>query len=146
MRKASHLFFINILCLFLIQCKSKPIEVVTQNIQNPLKRVWMLTQFKEFDRTELIKYQAQINLTDLDLPSAKMGCNKISFKITEKKDNKMVISDLRQTKKFCIDGMNLEKSFIKEFPAYTAFKVEGSKLTLTNDKGETISCIAQDWD
>jgi heat shock protein HslJ len=134
------------LSLLLVQCKSKSTEVVSQNIQNPLKRVWMLTQFKEFDRTELIKYQAQINLTNLDLPTADMGCNKISFQIKEKKNNKIVISDIGFTKKFCLDGMNIEESFIKEFPEYTSFKIEGQKLKLTNDKGETISCIAQDWD
>jgi heat shock protein HslJ len=142
-----HLAIITVLFL-LGNCKSKTTEPQVQNNQNnqdKLKRVWMLVEFQNFKKEDLIKHEAQLNLTDLKNPTAKMGCNRISLQI-ESKENSIKFSNLMSTKMFCVDKMDLETAFIKSLPEFNSYSNQGQKLILENSKAEKMVFVAQDWD
>ncbi len=138
-----HLAIITVLFL-LGNCKSKTTEPEIQTNQK-LKRVWMLVEFKNFKKEDLIKNEAQLNLTDFTNPFAKMGCNRISFQI-ESKENKIKFSNLMSTKMFCEDKMDLETAFMQFLPEFDSYSNQGQKLILENSKGEKMIFVAQDWD
>jgi heat shock protein HslJ len=131
--------------LFLtLNCKSKNNESETPN-NNHLKRVWMLVEFQHFSKTDLVKNEAQMNLTNLESPSAHMGCNNISFQLRFKED-KINFSNVSTTKMLCESKMDLEKAFLSSFEDFTAYEIEGPKLILKNAKSEKMIFVAQDWD
>ncbi len=135
-----------LLTIFLIiNCKSKSNELIFENKPDQLNRVWMLVEFQNFKKEDLIKNQAQMNLTNSKNPSAFMGCNQISFKI-EVKENKLTFKDLIATEMFCAEKMNVENSFSKSLLKTYSFIIKGHTLTLLNDKNEKMVFVAQDWD
>jgi heat shock protein HslJ len=105
----------------------------------------MLVEFQNFKKEDLIKYEAQLNLTDFKNPTAKMGCNSISLQI-ESKENSIKFSNLMSTKMFCVDKMDLETAFIKSLPEFNSYSNQGQKLILENSKAEKMVFVAQDWD
>lgn len=129
--------------LFLFSCKPK--EELATNGQ-ALKRVWMLTSFKDFEKVKLMQYQAFIDLTTVEKGAAKMGCNAIFFTYNVKEDNKINFSNVGSTEMYCNEKMEVENAFVKEIASYKTYEVKGHKLIITNDKNEQIECIAQDWD
>jgi heat shock protein HslJ len=145
MRKLFKILIVfGVLCL-LASCKSKNNESKTQNNQNHLKRVWMLVEFQNFSKGDLIKNEAQINLTNLENPAAHLGCNSISF-LLESKGNKIKFSNITTTKMLCEGKMNLELAFLQSFQEYISYEIEGPKLILKNAKSEKMIFVAQDWD
>jgi heat shock protein HslJ len=129
----------------IIYCKSKSNEPIFENNPEQLKRIWMLVEFLNFKKEDLIKNQAQINLTNLKNPSAFMGCNQIGFQI-EMKENKLFFTNLIATEMFCGDKMNLENEFSKALTKIYTYNIKGQKLYLTNSKNHKMSFVAQDWD
>ena len=133
------------LLVSILNCKPKTSELNSVTIQNNLKRVWMLVEFQNFKKEDLIKNKAQMNLTDLKNPNANMGCNKISFQI-ELEQNNIKFLNLRSTRMFCQNVMELENAFSKSLDQYNSYTIEGQKLILKSVKNEKIVFVAQDWD
>lgn len=134
-----------ILLVSILNCKPKTSEQNSATNQNNLKRVWMLVEFQNFKKEDLIKNKAQMNLTDLKNPNANMGCNKISFQI-ELEQNNIKFLNLRSTRMFCQNVMELENAFSKSLDQYNSYTIEGQKLILKSVKNEKIVFVAQDWD
>lgn len=110
-----------------------------------LKRVWMLVGFNSFQKDDLIKKQAYLDLTKPESASSKMGCNQMSFPYEVKTETEITFSNGIATKMYCED-MKLENEFSKEITSVKTYLVEGHKLTLTTQNGAKITFIAQDWD
>ena len=139
-----HAVFFTLL-VSIINCKPKTIENDLATNQNNLKRIWMLVEFQNFKKENLIKHKAQINLTDLKNPNANMGCNRISFQV-EVKENNIKFLNLRSTRMFCKNAMELESAFSKSLDQYNTYNIEGQKLILVSSKNEKMVFVAQDWD
>ncbi|WP_344833559.1 META domain-containing protein [Chryseobacterium ginsenosidimutans] len=136
---------LTVLCLvFTLHCSSVPVK-------NPqIQREWMLISFEGYDKQDLIKSNAKIDLTSTIEDGkikggAFMGCNRMFFSSEFKKDGKVKISGIGSTLMACQD-MKLEDSFSKGFKNMTNYKVEGHFLTLTDDNGNSMKFIAADWD
>ena len=145
MKKLHKKLTILFIFFLIINCKSKSNEPIFENNLEQLKRIWMLVEFQNSKKEDLIKNQAQINLTNLKNPSAFMGCNQIGFQI-EVKENKIIFKDLIATEMFCGDKMNLENEFSKALTEIYTYNIIGQKLYLTNSKNKKMSFVAQDWD
>lgn len=115
-----------------------------------LNRQWMLVEFQNFTRDELVKNEAQMDLCASKSPQnqyrAKMGCNQMFFKADFKTKGAVKFSDLGSTMMYCEDGMKLENAFAKSLPTMKTFKIEGHRMTLSDGKGNTMKFIAADWD
>ena len=73
MKKALLIIAILFLSATAQNCKSQSTEVVVpvaENNQHQLKRIWMLVEFQNFSKEDLIKNKAQMNLKDFKIPSA----------------------------------------------------------------------------
>ena len=145
MKKTFNLLAVLLAIISIINCKSKSNEPIFENNPDQLNRVWMLIEFQNFKKEDLIKNQAQINLTNSKNPTAFMGCNQISFQI-EVKENKLLFKDLIATEMFCAEKMNVENSFSKSLSKTYSYIIKGHTLTLLNDKNEKMVFVAQDWD
>ena len=139
-----HAVFFTIL-LSIINCKPKSNQQELETTQNNLKRVWMLVEFQNFKKEDLIKNKAQMNLTDFNNPNANMGCNGMGFKVVVKEKN-IQFSNIMRTEMFCEGKMELENAFSQSLPEFDSYLLEGQKLILKNKKDEKIIFIAQDWD
>ena len=129
------------IALFLIYTNISWSQTENQN----LKRVWMLVEFQKFKKSEFINLKTQMDLTNLESPSAKMGCNNIGFKIIIKK-NKVKFSKVSRTMMYCENMMQIEDAFSKALPEIKTYKIDRHKLTLKNAKGQKMIFVAQDWD
>jgi heat shock protein HslJ len=138
------LIFLVMISISFAQCKSKSANPKTQKTAQNANRVWMLIAFKDFDKQFLIDAHAELNLTNTQQASAKMGCNTLSFpyKMTRSKIN---FSSGIATLMAC-DDMKLEEAFSKAMVDFTSYTIEGHTLTLTNSKKEKMVFVAQDWD
>ncbi|NAW50472.1 META domain-containing protein [Elizabethkingia argentiflava] len=124
--------------------------VVAQDLNYKLQRKWMLVSLKEFSKAELIHAKACIDLTSQAKAAsayvAFMGCNNLSFQLKEGKGNKISISHIGGTRKFCSDHLDLENQFISVFSRMHSYAINGHFLTLTNKEGEKMVFVAADWD
>lgn len=137
------LTFIILFSIITLSCNSKKEvkEIPTQNIN----RVWMLTQFENFEKQFLINAKAQLDLTASDNALANMGCNGISFKYNLKSNSQIIFTEGIRTEMACGD-MKLEDDFLEILPKISDFIIEGHKLVLTSKDGEKMIFVAQDWD
>ena len=114
-----------------------------------IHRKWMLVEYKDFAKPELVKLEANMDLTKInDTPNrytAKMGCNGMFF-TSEFNDGKAKFSGLGSTMMYCDGRMKLEESFGKTLPTMTQYKIEGHFLTLSNVEGQKMKFVAADWD
>ena len=145
MKDVYRYFKIVAILLSIINCKTKTTKPIFENNSEQLKRIWMLVEFKNFKKEDLIKNEAQFNLTNFNNASAKMGCNQIGFGIEIKKD-KIKFLNLMQTEMYCENKMKLEDAFSKSLLEIYSYNIIGQKLFLTNSKKEKMIFIAQDWD
>lgn len=119
--------------------------------ENPfIKREWMLVSFERFPKSELIKNRAEINLTGKNKGNkiqgtAVMGCSQIFFTAIFKNNGEVNISELGSAKMAC-ENMDLETAFMKKFENMKRYKIEGHRLTLSDDEDHEMSFIAADWD
>jgi heat shock protein HslJ len=127
--------------IYIIACNT----VKNDDKHQDLKRVWMLTEFGQFDKIELIKKETYLDLTQPQNAASKMGCNQLSFPYTIKNDKEIGFADGFATKMYCQD-MQLENQFTKKITEVNQYAVEGQKLILTTKNGEKIVFVAQDWD
>ena len=137
------LTFIILFSIITLSCNSKKEvkEIPTQNIN----RVWMLTQFENFEKQFLINAKAQLDLTASDNALANMGCNGISFKYNLKSNSQIIFTEGMRTEMACGD-MKLEDDFLEILPKINSFKIEEHKLTLSTKSGIKMVFVVQDWD
>ncbi len=137
------LSFIILFSIIIFSCNSNKVtkDIPTQNIN----RVWMVTQFKSFEKQFLINAKAQLDLTASDNALANMGCNGISFKYNLKSNSQIIFTEGIRTEMACGD-MKLEDDFLEILPKISYFIIEGHKLVLTSKDGEKMIFVAQDWD
>lgn len=122
----------------------------SQNSSNQdINRKWMLVYFKNYSKDFLIKAKASLDLTEnknqKDYYPIYMGCNNISTKM-KTKSSTIEFSELTGTEMYCESFMKLETDFTQELPQIKSYKVEGLFLTLSDDKGNVMKFVAEDWD
>lgn len=137
---------LSLILLFTVSCKSSKNPM--SGMQN-LHKKWMLVEYKDFTKEELVKLEANIDLTkNAESPNrytAKMGCNGMFF-TAEFKNGKAKFSEVGSTMMYCDGRMKLEELFGKEFPTLNQYKVEGHFLALSNENGGRMKFVAADWD
>jgi heat shock protein HslJ len=149
---ANKIYYLGILFILfgIIRCTSKintknPEINPTEKSEEPkLQRIWMLTEFANFEKKFLVDSEAQLNLTNTESAMAKMGCNTLSFKYKNDK-SQIIFSKGITTLMACID-MKLEDQFSKEILDFKKYKIDGHTLILYNSKNEKMVYVAQDWD
>lgn len=129
--------------IFFTNCTSQ-----MSNTENT-KREWMLVEFQDFTKELMVKNKAKLDLSSAETGkrfTANMGCNSMFGQATFKANNKVEFSQIGSTMMYCDQNMGLETAFGKILPTMTSYKIEGHRLTLSNDKGEIMKFIASDWD
>jgi heat shock protein HslJ len=114
-----------------------------------IKRDWMLVEFQDFTKDEMMSHKAHLNLTDQNEPrrfSAHMGCNNMFGSATFSANATVKFSQIGSTMMFCDKAMELESTFGKVLPTMTNYKIEGHHLTLSNASGNKMKFVAADWD
>jgi glutathione peroxidase len=111
-----------------------------------LHRVWMLTEFQNFKKEDLVKLEAKLDLTNPERAAAKMGCNNLSFGYKTIGNSEIIFSQGIATKMYCEGRMGLENKFSTEITTIKTYKLEGQKLILSDDKNQIMVFVAQDWD
>ena len=140
--------FLCFIFILIISCNSNKNQQLESNKKidfSSLNRVWMLTEFKSFEKQFLINAKAQLDLTASDNALANMGCNGISFKYNLKSNSQIIFTEGIRTEMACGD-MKLEDDFLEILPKISYFIIEGHKLVLTSKDGEKMIFVAQDWD
>jgi len=137
---------LSLMLLLTVSCKSSNNSM--SGMQN-LHKKWMLVEYKDFTKEELIKLEANIDLTkNSESPNhytAKMGCNGMFF-TAEFNKGKAKFSGVGSTMMYCEGRMKLEELFGKDLPAMNQYKIEGHFLTLSNANGGKMKFVEQDWD
>ena len=133
-------FTILVVLIYILSCNT-----VRNTIQqNDYKHVWMMTEFQNYSKHDLIEKNAFLDLTN-ETATAKMGCNSLSFKMEFKGKDGILFSNGIATRMACPD-MKLENDFVKQLPEMTTYKIDNHRLILSNSKGEKMVFVAQDWD
>lgn len=109
-------------------------------------RKWMLVEFQDFTKENLIKNKAFIDLTKKENGGAKMGCNNMFFSYKMKNSHQIEFSQVGSTMMYCDGNMKLEENFGKILPTMNHYEIKGHFLILKNDKGEKMKFVAEDWD
>lgn len=121
-------------------------ETQTTNLQ----KKWMLIEFQKFSKEDLIKHNAYIDFSELEKAgrgTAKMGCNNIFFQTKIKKHGEISFSNAGSTMMACDEEtMKLENQFSKILPNISSYKIEGHFLFLSNQSGDSMKLVAEDWD
>ena len=137
---------LSLIFLLTVSCKSSNNSML--GMQN-LHKKWMLVEYKDFTKEELVKLEANIDLTkNSESPNrytAKMGCNGMFF-TAEFNNGKAKFSGVGSTMMYCEGRMKLEESFGKDLPNMNQYKIEGHFLTLSNANGDKMKFVEQDWD
>jgi heat shock protein HslJ len=120
-------------------------KITAQTENQDLKRVWMLVEFQNFKKVDLIKNEAQMDFTNFQNTWAKMGCNQIGFGVGIKKDKIKFLNSIR-TEMYCENKMKLEDEFSKSLSDTYTYIIKGHTLTLLNAKNKKMVFVAQDWD
>lgn len=134
--------FIYILAIIFTCCSTKNQNMTTYN---PLKRVWMMTEFQSFSKQYLLDKKASLNLTDNTSANASMGCNQMSFPYKVSNKNSIQFFEGISTRMYCND-MTLEHEFSKALVKVKKYSISGHQLTLIVEDGSKMLFIAQDWD
>jgi heat shock protein HslJ len=134
--------FIYILVIIFTSCSTKNKNTTTYD---PLKRVWMMTEFQSFSKQYLFEKKASLSLTDRESASASMGCNDMSFPYKVSNKNSIQFFGGISTRMYCND-MTLEREFSKAIVKVKKYSISGHQLTLIAEDGSKMIFIAQDWD
>ena len=126
--------------IFMMNCQSQ--NQTNQNIE----RKWMLVNFKNYDKNYLVKAKAYLDLTNSEMANANMGCNSLSFPIKKKTEDKISFTGGISTMMACQNFMDLEQDFSKELANIKTYKIEGHFLTLSDENGNIMKFVAEDWD
>jgi len=136
---------LSFLLIFVYSCKTSAESGTT--VEN-IHRKWMLVEYGDFTKDELVKLEANVDLTknlhESNRYSAKMGC-KAMFFTAEFNQGKAKFSGVGSTMMYCDGKMKLEELFGKDLPKMNQYKIEGHFLTLT-DGTTSMKFVAADWD
>lgn len=127
-------------CVLLFSCKTK-VDDSSQNIH----RKWMLIEFKDFQKQQLIAKNCFLDLTNTSNANAYMGCNTLGFVYTYDNKGKFEFKESRTTHMYCEDHA-IESQFLNEVNSISSYKIEGHKLFLTTKSNEKLIFVAEDWD
>ncbi len=139
------LAFFSILFTYLGCNNAKLVEPISPQ----LTRQWMVVEFQNFSKEELMKNKASIDLSQLNESKqdvALMGCNIIILKKELKSNYRIQFSEGAHTKMFCQEAMPLENAFLEVLPNINAYKIEGHFLSLYNNDDLIMKLVAADWD
>lgn len=128
-------------CLLLFGCKST--QMTKTNQTENIHRKWMITKIGNAKKSDLIKNEAFIDLTE-ENGSASVGCNMLGFEYEIKKD-RFIAKDTWTTLMYCEELAPLEDT-LSTVLTECKYSIKGHQLILTNSHGTSIECIAQDWD
>jgi heat shock protein HslJ len=126
--------------LLMTNCKT------TKTFPENLNRKWMLIELEDFAKNELMRNNANLDLTNKNHYIAHLGCNEIKMKVEIKNSTRISFSEISRPQKFCENSMKLEESFLSIAPKINQYKVKGHFLSLTTKQGEKIKFVAADWD
>jgi heat shock protein HslJ len=137
----NRIFTLLVTFVYIMACNTVKNDDKHQN----LKRVWVLTEFEQFDKNVLVKKEAYLDLTQPQNAASKMGCNQLSFPYSIKNEAEISFTDGFATKMYCED-MQLEEAFTTSIIKIKTYTVEGHKLTLEGDDELKMVFTAKDWD
>lgn len=115
-----------------------------------LQREWMLTEFQNFSKEQLVASKASINLVPqkekANQYSGYLGCNRMFFQAKFAADGQAEFSKIGSTMMYCDKNMEVEGAFGKMLPEMKSYKVEGHHLILSDGQGNQMKFVAADWD
>jgi heat shock protein HslJ len=129
-----------VVLIYILSCNT----VRNGNQEANLKHVWMLTEFQNYSKEDLVSKNTFLDLTN-EMATAKMGCNNLSFKKELKEKNEITFSNCIATQMACED-MSLEDDFLKKLPEIKSYSIVNHQLIMEDDKGNKMVFVAQDWD
>ncbi len=145
----NRIFFISVLLFSvgLVSCSALN-KNRKENSNELLHRKWMLISFQDFDKDFFIQNNAYLDLTEFQLKRAhaNVGCNQLNFNIQTQSKHQIKFSELKRTRKYCEQTINLEDRFAEELQKVNQYQIEGHFLTLTDKNGNKIKFVAADWD
>jgi len=134
------IYLLLMMSIFTISCNSVK---QTEKSESNIKRIWMLVEFMDFRKEDLIAKKAFVDFTQVDRISAMMGCNDIGYDCVIKDNNALTFSKGIATQMYC-DEMKLENEFTRVIELMSSFVIVGQKLTLTSNNGIKMVFVAQD--
>jgi heat shock protein HslJ len=126
--------------LLTINCSSTK---ETKKSESNIKRIWMLVEFMDFKKEDLVAKKAFVDFTQVDRISAMMGCNNIGYDYVIKENKVITFSKGIATQMYC-DDMKLENEFTKTIELMSSYVIVDQKLTLTSNNGIKMVFVAQD--
>ena len=144
MKNILSFLFVFFILVLVVNCSA-----VKPNNQH-YQREWMMVSFDGFNKEQLVKNKAEINLTEpikngKIRGTAMMGCNRMFFTLEFKSKGKVKISGLGSTLMACQE-MEIEDKFTKVFEKMTRYEINGHFLSLYDEKGAQMKFVAADWD
>lgn len=127
-------------CAIVVSCKIN-ISETNQHIH----RKWMLIEFEDFQKQQLIAKNCFLDLTNAINANAYMGCNTLGFVYTYNNKGKFEFKESRTTHMYCEDHA-IESQFLNEVNTISSYKIEGHKLFLTTKSNKKLIFVAEDWD
>lgn len=134
------IYLLLMMSIFTISCNSVK---QTERSESKIKRIWMLVEFMDFRKEDLIAKKAFVDFTQVDRISAMMGCNDIGYNCVIKDNNAVTFSKGIATQMYC-DDMKLENEFTRVIELMSSFVIVGQKLTLTSNNGIKMVFVSQD--
>ncbi len=115
-----------------------------------LQKKWYIVELKGYSKAQLMNEKASLDLSTFTenskiRGSVYAGCNQIMFNLEVLKRNRIKLSGLTGTMMTCQD-MQIEHVLSKQLELMTNYKIEGHFLTLSDNKGNSIKLLAEDWD
>lgn len=133
-----------IMLLFLSSCKT------ATSMDKNLQKKWYIVELKGYTKENLVKNKANIEFlkeTENKFTEIRAfaGCNQMMFSGEVLKENKLKINGGAATLMACKD-MQMEADLAKQLVKMSKYTIEGHYLTLSDEKGNTIKLLAEDWD
>lgn len=145
MKKGFSLLIFGLLTLlFLSSCKS--VSLIDKN----LEKKWYIVELKGYTKEDLIKNKASIEFAkDAENKLMEMrafaGCNQMMYSAEILKGNKLKINGGASTLMACQD-MQMESNLSAQLIQMKKYSIEGHYLILSDEKGNKIKLLAEDWD
>jgi heat shock protein HslJ len=134
-----------LISMLLISCKLNRDGIKKVEINQNIHRKWMLIQFEDFKKEEIIEKKCFLDLTNTAYASAEMGCNTLGFEYDFKEDKTFSVSKVLTTHMYCEEN-RIEGQFLNSLAKIESYKIEGHKLFLITTTKKEIVFVAEDWD
>ena len=115
-----------------------------------IHREWLLISYNGTARHELTAKPARIDLSQksegkLQKGVAELGCSRIQFTYKPDGDGNFRIRSFEEFPSSC-ENNDREKAMIRTLSQSRKFMLTGHYILLTDADGNTLKCIAADWD